>query len=170
MDLLRIEHEDFTLTVESTQFQRMWEKGVSVLGGEKLISSYRWSGGVEHVVLMYDNAEREIAKNIADEAVFFEQTDYSVWVDFKKKVTKAWFDSPRKDVNDRFSWKESKQLLAGYLNYGNEIGRADMPICYTLDGIQKRFVFSYDVISAKLDYHHSFRTSRQNTVCSRWII
>ena len=162
MDLLRITHDDFILTVESTQFQRMWDKGVSILGGEKLISSYRWSEGVEHVLLVHDNAEREIAKDIADEAVFFEQTDYSVWVDFKKKVTKAWFDSPRKDVNDRFSWKESKQLLAGYLNYGNEIGRADMPICYTLDGVQKRFVFSYDVISAKLDYHHDWKIILQD--------
>lgn len=162
MDLLRITHDDFILTVESTQFQRMWDKGVSILGGEKLISSYRWSEGVEHVLLVHDNAEREIAKDIADEAVFFEQTDYSVWVDFKKKVTKAWFDSPRKDVNDRFSWKESKQLLAGYLNYGNEIGRADMPICYTIDGVQKRFVFSYDVISAKLDYHHDWKIILQD--------
>lgn len=162
MDLLRIEHEDFTLTVESTQFQRMWEKGVNALGGEKLISSYRWGEGVEHVLFVHDNAEREIAKDIADEAVFFEQTDYSVWVDFKKKATKAWFDSPRKDVNDRFSWKESKQLLAGYLNYGNEIGRADMPIGYTLDGVQKRFVFSYDVISAKLDYHHDWKIILQD--------
>lgn len=162
MDLLRIEHEDFTLTVESTQFQRMWDKGVSVLGGEKLISSYRWSEGVKHVLLVHDDTEREIVKDIADEAVFFEQTDYSVWVDFKKKVTKAWFDSPRKDVNDRFSWKESKQLLAGFLNYGNEIGRADMPIGYTLDGVQKRFVFSYDVISAKLDYHHDWKIILQD--------
>lgn len=162
MDLLRIEHEDFTLTVESTQFQRMWDKGVSILGGEKLISSYRWGEGVEHVLFVHDNAEREIVKDIADEAVFFEQTDYSVWVDFKKKVTKAWFDSPLKDVNDRFSWKESKQLLAGFLNYGNEIGRADMPIGYTLDGVQKRFVFSYDVISAKLDYHHDWKIILQD--------
>ena len=163
MDLLRIEHKDFTLTVESTQFQRMWDKGVSILGGEKLISSYRWSEGVEHVLLVHDNAEREIAKDTTDEAVFFEQTDYSVWVDFtNSKVTKAWFDSPRKDVNDRFSWKESKQLLAGYLNYGNEIGRADMPICYTIDGVQKRFVFSYDVISAKLDYHHDWKIILQD--------
>lgn len=163
MDLLCIEHKDFTLTVESTQFQRMWDKGVSILGGEKLISSYRWSEGVEHVVLMHDNAEREIVQDDTEvPAVFFEQTDYSVWVDFKKKASKAWFDSPRKDVNDRFSWKESKQLLAGYLNYGNEIGRADMPICYTIDGVQKRFVFSYDVISAKLDYHHDWKIILQD--------
>lgn len=159
MDLFRIEHKDFTLTVESTQFQRMWDKGVSILGGAKLISSYRWSEGVQKVVLAQEGAECEIVQDDAEvPAVFFEQTDYSVWVDFtNSKVTKAWFDSPRKDVNDRFSWKESKQLLAGYLNYGNEIGRADMPICYTIDGVLKRFVFSYDVISAKLDYHSDWK-------------
>ena len=158
MDLLRIEHEDFTLTVESTQFQRMWNKGERILGRERLKSPYRWSEGVEHVMIVQDDTEREIAQdNDGEAALFFEQTDYSVWVDFKKKTTKAWFDSPRKDVNDRFSWKESKQLLAGFLNYGNEIGRADMPIGYTVDGVQKRFVFSYDVISAKLDYHNDWK-------------
>ena len=158
MDLLRIEHEDFTLTVESTQFQRMWDKGERILGRERLKSPYRWSDGVESVQLVHDGVEQDITMDDANaEAIFFEQTDYSVWVDFKKKVAKAWFDSPRKDVNDRFSWKESKQLLAGFLNYGNEIGRADMPIVYTLDGVQKRFVFSYDVISAKLDYHNDWK-------------
>ena len=158
MDLLRIEHDDFTLTVESTQFQRMWNKGERILGRERLKSPYRWSEGVEHVMIVQDDTEREIERDNAEEdALFFEQTDYSVWVDFKKKTTKAWFDSPRKDVNDRFSWKENKQLLAGFLNYGNEIGRADMPIGYTVDGVQKRFVFSYDVISAKLDYHNDWK-------------
>lgn len=158
MDLLRIEHEDFTLTVESTQFQRMWNKGERILGRERLKSPYRWSEGVEHVMIVQDDTEREIERdNAGEDALFFEQTDYSVWVDFKKKTTKAWFDSPRKDVNDRFSWKESKQLLAGFLNYGNEIGRADMPIGYTVDGVQKRFVFSYDVVSAKLDYHNDWK-------------
>ena len=163
MDLLRITHDDFILTVESTQFQRMWEKGSRILGREKLTSSYQWGEGVQKVVLAQEGAECEIVQDDAEvPAVFFEQTDYSVWVDFKKKASKAWFDSPRQDVNDRFSWKESKQLLAGYLNYGNEIGRADMPICYILDGKQKRFVFSYDVISAKLDYHHDWKIILQD--------
>ena len=38
MDLLRITHDDFTLTVESTQFQRMWDKGVRILGEDKLLT------------------------------------------------------------------------------------------------------------------------------------
>ena len=160
MDLLRIEHTDFTLTVESTRFDAMWQKGVGNLGAERLTSTYRWDDGGKRVVLVNENdEERELIPSINTEpAVFFEQTDYSVWVDFKSdKVTEARFDSPRKDVNERFSWKKDKQLLAGFLNYGNEIGRADIPIVYTLDGVQKRFVFSYDVISAKLDYHNDWK-------------
>ncbi len=47
MELLRIEHEDFTLTVESTQFQQMWDKGEHILGRERLKSPYRWSDGVD---------------------------------------------------------------------------------------------------------------------------
>ena len=160
MELLRIEHTDFTLTVESTRFDAMWQKGVGNLGAEKLRSTYRWGDGVEKVVLMNENGEvRKLVPSIDTEpAIFFEQTDYSVWVDFKSdKVTEARFDSPRKDVNERFSWKKDKQLLAGFLNYGNEIGCADMPILYMIDGVQKRFVFSYDVISAKLDYHNDWK-------------
>ncbi len=160
MELLRIEHTDFTLTVESTRFDAMWQKGVGNLGREKLTSTYRWGDNVQRVVLMNENGEeREIIPNIDTEpAVFFEQTDYSVWVDFKSdKVAEVCFDSPRKDVNERFSWKKDKLLLAGFLNYGNEIGRADMPILYTIDGVRKRFVFSYDVISAKLDYHNDWK-------------
>lgn len=160
MDLLRIEHEDFILTVESTRFEPMWQKGAENLGKEKLTSTYRWSEEVESVVF----EGRTILPGVETEpAVFFEQTDYSVWVDFTNgKVSDASFDSPRKDVNERFTWKKEKQVLAGFLNYQNEVGRADMPIRYTVDGKQKRFVFSYDVISAKLDYHHDWKIILQD--------
>ena len=159
MELLRIEHTDFTLTIESVRFVPIWQKGAGNLGEDKLTSTYRWSEGVEKVVLLNEEGtEREIKPDeTTEKAIFFEQTDYSVWVDFVEGVTDARFDSTRKDVNEQFSWKASKQLLAGFLNYCNEIGHADMPISYTLNGEQKRFVFSYDVISAKLDYHHDWK-------------
>ena len=83
MELLRINHEDFTLTVESTRFQHMWDKGVANLGEEKLTSTYRWSEGVESVVF---DGEPIQSEDKEQPAVFFEQTDYSVWVDFKNRV------------------------------------------------------------------------------------
>ena len=84
------------------------------------------------------------------EAFFFEQTDYSIWIEFKDGTTEAELDTPRQDVNERFSWKKTQRILIGFINYGNEIGRADFPILYTINGVKKRFVFSYDVLSAKL--------------------
>ena len=63
MELLRIEHEDFTLTVESTQFQRMWDKGMGFLGRERLFSTYHWSEGVQKVVMRQEGVEREIVKD-----------------------------------------------------------------------------------------------------------
>lgn len=66
MDLLRIIHDDFTLTVESTQFQRMWDKGLGFLGRERLFSTYHWSEGVQKVVMMQEGAKREIGKDAID--------------------------------------------------------------------------------------------------------
>ena len=75
MNLLRIEHTDFKLTVESTRFNAMWRKGVGNLGAEKLTSTYRWSDDVQRVMLLKENdEEREIIPDIGTEpTVLFTQ-------------------------------------------------------------------------------------------------
>ena len=160
MELLRITHNDFTLTIECSHFWQEWQKGARNLGNNRLISTYTWSDGVQSVERTNDTEETStpiIADNPDEKAFFFEQTDYSIWVEFDKDVSTACFDSSRTDVNDHFSWKGRQHVLIGFLNYGNDIGRADLPLCYTKNGVQKRFVFSYDVISAKLDYHRDWK-------------
>ena len=159
MDILRIKHNDFTLTFECNSLQRTWEKGCQRLGAHRLTSKYTWSD--ECAVERTDEFER--SKGVItqeydnQEAFFFEQTDYSIWIEFEKGTTEAELVTPRQDVNERFSWKRTQRVLMGFINYGNEIGRADFPIQYTLNGIRKHFVFSYDVLSAKLDYHHDWK-------------
>ncbi len=160
MDILRITHSDFTLTFECNNLQRIWEKGCLKLGGAHcLTSTYTWSD--DCVVERMDETERYIGELVCGAtnsgAYFFEQTDYSVWVEFKEGTTQAAIDTSRNDVNERFSWKRDKRILMGFINYGNEIGRADLPVSYTRNGEQKHFVFSYDVLSAKLDYHHDWK-------------
>ena len=160
MELLRITHNDFKLTIECSHFLQEWKKGASNLGENHLTSTYSWSEGVISV----ERAHKEegmpeviIPGNPDEKAFFFEQTDYSIWVEFVEGVTDAQFDSQRADVNEHFSWKKPQRVLMGFLNYGNDIGRADLPLRYTIKGEQKRFVFSYDVISAKLDYHNDWK-------------
>lgn len=160
MELLRIIHSDFALTIECSHFWQEWQKGVRNIGDARLTSNYSWSSGVQSVERTNDTEENSIpiiADNPDEKAFFFEQTDYSIWVEFNNNVTEACFASPRSDVNEHFSWKKKQHILMGFLNYGNDIGRADLPLCYTINGEQKRFVFSYDVISAKLDYHHDWK-------------
>ena len=160
MELLCITHNDFTLTIECSHFWQEWQKGARNLGSHQLTSTYTWSEGVQSVERTNEVEGTSIpinANNLDESAFFFEQTDYSIWVEFDKDVSTACFDSPKADVNDHFSWKGRQHILMGFLNYGNDIGRADLPLRYTKNGEQKRFVFSYDVISAKLDYHRDWK-------------
>ena len=134
MDLLRIIHDDFTLTVESTQFQRMWDKGLGFLGRERLFSTYHWSEGVQKVVLMQEGTEQEITKDASNRpAVFFEQTDYSVWVDFNKTVTKSLVRQPTAR-RERPFLMEGEQTPAGRIP---ELRQRDWP-CRHADRLHSR--------------------------------
>lgn len=160
MELLRINHTDFTLTIECSHFWQEWQKGARNMGDHRLTSTYSWSDGVKSVERTSDDGrepESIIANKSDEKAFFFEQTDYSIWTEFKDGVTDAQFVSQRSDVNDHFSWKKTQRVLMGFLNYGNDIGHADMPLRYRINGEEKHFVFSYDVISAKLDYHRDWK-------------
>lgn len=46
MDLLTIQHEDFTLYVECTKFNDIWNKAARNVGEENLLSAYSWTDGV----------------------------------------------------------------------------------------------------------------------------
>ena len=161
MKTLCVAHSHFKLCIECQHFHKMWEKGTKNIGAERLTSTYSWSEGVSGVVLTDDegvDTVRELsAGNPQEPAFFFELTDYAVWVEFGTDVSDVRVDSPRADVNERFSWRAPQHILMGFLNYGNDIGRADLPLLYKRNGEWHRFVFSYDVISAKLDYHHDWQ-------------
>ena len=43
MDLLTIQHEDFTMYVECTKFGAIWNKAKGNVGKENLVSTYTWS-------------------------------------------------------------------------------------------------------------------------------
>ena len=156
MELLTIRHRDFELSIECTKFDVTWEKAKNNVGEEALQSSYSWSDGVESVVFLKgSDKEMPIEQGVQAKAVFFDNTDYPVWVDFKDYVKDAQFGSILQSDNERFTFH--RHILAGYLNYGNEIGRSEIRLIYKVGNETRRFSFSFEVLSSKLDYHKHWK-------------
>ena len=73
MELLTIEHQDFTMSIECGKFDAIWAKAVRNVGAENLTSTYSWSDGVASVVrLDKDGTSQEIANGETQAAVFFD--------------------------------------------------------------------------------------------------
>lgn len=157
MELLTIEHKDFTMIVECTKFDGIWNKAKSNVGEDKLYSTYSWSEGVMSVKRTLDaDHEIDIEQGVPAPATFFDNADYPIWIEFKDYVKDAQFGSILQNDNDRFSFR--RHILAGFINYKNEIGRSEILIRYKVDKETRAFRFGFEVLSTKLDYHEHWRT------------
>ena len=136
MELLRIKHHDFVMTIECTKFDAIWDKAKRNVGEDKLSSTYSWSDGVELVerYLNDQSTSEVILKDSSAPAIFFDNADYPIWVEFEEKntskVVDAHFGSILQNENDRFSFRHG--MLAGFLNFGNEIGRSEICLDYII--------------------------------------
>lgn len=156
MELLTIEHKDFTMIVECTKFDDTWNKAKSNVGEAKLYSTYSWSEGVVSVKRAL-NADHEIdiEQDVPTPATFFDNADYPIWIEFKDYVKDAQFGSILQNDNDRFTFR--RHILAGFINYKNEIGRSEIQIIYKAEKETRTFRFGFEVLSTKLDYHEHWR-------------
>jgi len=156
MELLTIEHKDFTMIVECTKFDDIWNKAKSNVREDKLYSTYSWSEGVVSVRrTMEANHEIDMEQGVPAPATFFDNADYPIWIEFKDYVKDAQFGSILQNDNDRFSFR--RHILAGFINYKNEIGRSEIQIIYKVDKETRTFRFGFEVLSTKLDYHEHWR-------------
>ena len=156
MELLTIEHKDFTMIVECTKFDGILNKAKSNVGEDKLYSTYSWSEGVVSVKRTLDaDHEIDIEQGVPAPATFFDNADYPIWIEFKDYVKDAQFGSILQNDNDRFSFR--RHILAGFINYKNEIGRSEIQIIYKVGKEIRTFRFGFEVLSTKLDYHEHWR-------------
>lgn len=160
MELLKIVHSDFALTIECTKYDEVWARAKQYVGEESLTSTYSWSEGVDTVRWQRkDGDELDIEPgDKGAQALFFDNTDYQVWVEFHSGVTAARFVSMLQSDNDHFSYHRSSRILSGFINFGNDIGRSEIKLKYKIDGVERTFVFCFDVLSTKLNYHEQWRS------------
>ncbi len=151
MELLTIEHEDFTMYVECSKYEAIWGKAARNVGSENLLTTYTWTDGVKSATLN----DEPIENGEQARAVFFDNAEYPIWVDFGTHVSKAQFGSILQSDNDRFSFRG--RTLAGFINYGNEIGKSELQLVYNIGKEQRHFKLGYEVLSTKLNYHEHWK-------------
>lgn len=86
MELLRLEHQDFVMNIECTKFDAIWRKAKGNVGEEHLTSTYSWSDGVVSVERLGEEGKssESILKDVRAPAIFFDNADYPIWIDFKE--------------------------------------------------------------------------------------
>ena len=156
MELLTIKHQDFTMCIECCKFDAIWAKAMRNVGEENLTSTYSWSDGVVSVVRQDEEGnEQIIGQGETAPAVFFDNAEYPIWVEFENYVKDARFGSMLQNDNENFSFR--KGILAGFINYGNDIGKSEILIDYKVGSEIRHFRFGFDVLSTKLNYHEHWR-------------
>ena len=151
MELLTIQHEDFTMYVECSKYEAIWGKAVRNVGGDNLLTTYTWTDGVKSAKI----GDEPLENGSQAKAVFFDNAEYPIWVEFGSHVSKAQFGSMLQADNDRFSFRG--HTLAGFINYGNEIGRSELQLVYNIGKEQRHFKLGYEVLSTKLNYHEHWK-------------
>lgn len=149
--LITIRHEDFTLIVDCAKYDEVVNRAANNVGKENLTSTYTFQDA-ESLEICGENVEN----GGKSQAVFFDNTEYSVWVEFVGGTQKAQFNSLIESDNQRFTFRHN--ILAGFVNYQNEIGKSEFSILYEKSGQKKSFVFGFEVLSQKLDYHQHWKT------------
>jgi hypothetical protein len=151
MELLTIQHEDFTMYVECSKYEAIWGKAVRNVGEDNLLTTYTWTDGVKSVKI----GDEPLENGCQARAAFFDNAEYPIWVEFGSHVSKAQFGSMLQADNDRFSFRG--HTLAGFINYGNEIGRSELQLVYNVGKEQRHFKLGYEVLSTKLNYHEHWK-------------
>lgn len=154
MDLLTIRHCDFIMQIDCDKFQQIWNKAVVNVHEKNLYATYGWSEGVESAMIN----DTPLEAGVKCKAIFFDNADYPIWVEFKGKVREAWFNTANRKIAENFKFRKERQILSGFLNYGNEIGKSEIVINYIVEnGERRNFRFTFDVLSTKLNYHEHWR-------------
>ena len=137
--------------VECSKYEAIWGKAVRNVGRENLLTTYTWTDGVKSATI----GDEPLINGSQAKAVFFDNADYPIWVEFGNHVSKAQFGSMLQADNDRFSFRG--KVLAGFINYGNEIGRSELQLVYNIGKEQRHFKLGYEVLSTKLNYHEHWK-------------
>ena len=163
MQVLRVEHRDFELFIDSAKYTE------NVRRAEKkqvLVTGYDWTGssGIPEKIYVSqpDGTEKAAGKSEDAPVVFFENTAYDFMLTFRDRsvVKNARVFSLLKETNGSFVFRNGN--LYGGLNFGNDIGKSQLEFRYEINGEACSFILWFEVFPVKLDYKNDLKSILQD--------
>lgn len=159
MQVIRLVNDDFIFTVECANIDAAFKKAKMRQPDILTDTSYSWNTP-EPCITLYDpsaGAEIEITKGAPAHPVFFENKDYILDVEFRIPNVDPRINSRLKEITEKFYYRPGRNVLAGTLNFSNDIGKSDFELSYFKEGKLKKFEFHFEVFPVKMSFKEDYR-------------
>lgn len=158
MQVLRIEHMDFKLSVECNSLEETFARARQKQPALIQATSYKASA-IQGEILMPGSDHWLSLEQERLHPVFFENKEYFFWIEFNdvSTISDASVRSRLKEVEERFHFRAKAGVLTGSVNFRNDIGKSELIIHYNKEQKPQQFVFSFEVFPVKLDYRSDYR-------------
>lgn len=153
---------DFTLTVSCGQIESLYGKAERHIKDISGSTYYRFIGasGTLSIWMPGSKALTPVEDPAKAHPVFFENAEFHIEILFNEAVDRFHVHSQLKEITERFNIRNrgAVRTISGSINFGNDIGMAELAFSYEKGGDLKKLSFQFEVFSAKLDYKHDHKT------------
>lgn len=157
MEIFKIVHIDFILTVTSIGFSKAFHKAKKRQSSFLESTNYSFKSGEASILNPIDNTIQSLPLG-KSWPVFFENADYFFDIDFKDINTSFQPNviSKLKEIENKFNYRAVHKLLSGTINFGNNIGNSELKFNYKKDNTLLEYSFCFEVFPTKLDYRNDY--------------
>jgi hypothetical protein len=157
MQIIRVEHIDFELVIESNNLEPTFNKAKKKQSQISTATSYSVNEGS---ISIYNFESKTLEPLISDKTypLMFENKDYFIGITFKNKalVQSPYIYSKLKEIEEKFFYREELGFLAGTINFGNDLGKSNLIVRYTKGNQSREINFQFEIFPTKLNYRSDY--------------
>jgi len=157
MQILKVDHTDFTLVIECNNLESTFNKASKRQSQIQNATSYSVNDGD---ISIYNFESRKLERLIDSKTypLIFENKDYFVGITFKDKTTikSPYIYSKLKEFEEKFFYREELGFLAGTINFSNDLGKINLVIRFSKDTSYHEINLEFEVFPTKLNYRSDY--------------
>ena len=157
MQILKVDHNDFTLVIECNNLESTFNKASKRQSQILNATSYSANDG-DISIYNFESRKLERLINSKTYPLIFENKDYFVGITFKDKtaIKSPYIYSKLKEFEEKFFYREELGFLAGTINFGNDLGKSHLVIRFTKDNLLQEINLEFEVFPTKLNYRSDY--------------